>query len=130
MPREYLVPSVHRWRSVPCQLAETGVKSFPISCNNADIILNIGGVLCPFDASTHPERETSRSLLLKLPAIWDESFEQLDEMLIKGVCGDSQKFFGAKVSEDDVIASSFQEGLLLLVSSHFFPLLHPVRSPT
>ena len=101
MSQESLIPSVSRWSFASCQESE-GVQSFPISYNKTDVILNIGGAMAPFDASAHPERETSRSLLLKLPAIWENSFEQLDALLVSCVAGESQKFFGAKLSEDEV----------------------------
>ena len=103
MSEDSLIPSVSQWKIISCQESE-GIRSFPILHNNSDVVLNIGGALAPFDISTNPERGNGRSLLLKLPAIWETSFEQLDALLVKLVSNDSQRFFGSKLSEDDVQA--------------------------
>ena len=85
------VPAVKAWKFGAAQGAEGGVKSFPLTCGGAELMLHMQGCVSPFDASDPPGGSSSRkTLTLRLPHVWDESFGLMETALVQEVANRSQ----------------------------------------
>ena len=98
------IPAVKAWKFGAAQGAEGGVKSFPLTCGGSELMLQMQGCISPFDASDPPGGSSSRkTLTLRLPQVWDESFGLMETALVKEVTARSATLFGEKLSEEQVI---------------------------
>ena len=98
------VPAVKAWKFGAAQGAEGGVKSFPLTCGGAELMLHMQGCVSPFDASDPPGGSSSRkTLTLRLPVVWDESFGLAETALVKEVTARSATLFGEKLSEEQAL---------------------------
>ena len=98
------IPAVKAWKFGAAQGAEGGVKSFPLTCGGAELMLHMQGCVSPFDASDPPGGSSSRkTLTLRLPVVWDEPFGLAEAALVKEVTARSATLFGEKLSEEQVL---------------------------
>ena len=103
VPASY-IPAVKAWKFGAVQGTEGGVKSFPLTCGGSELMLHMQGCGSPFDASDPPGGSSSRkTLTLRLPQVWDDSFGLMESALIKEVTARSASLFGEKLSEEQVL---------------------------
>ena len=106
-PKSAMMPSLpapqpKAWTIGPgIPAADGAIKTFPLSKGGVDIVFAMHGCLAPFDASSLSDGPR-KNLLLRLPIVWEASWERIDMDIIALVQKHATTLFGQPMSEQDL----------------------------
>ena len=94
------IPGVESWSFGAVKGEE--IKSFPIMSNGGNLVISLQGCASPFEPTSLTEA-VRKSISLRLPSEWDDPFGDMEKAVIQLVCTRSREFFGADLTEDQII---------------------------
>ena len=109
------VPQPKTWTiGAAIKAVDGAINTFPLSIGGVDITLAMHGCLAPFDASSLTDGPR-KNLLLRLPAVWENSWERIDTDILALAEKHATTLFGAALTTSDLVgrykAVSEQKGL-------------------
>ena len=96
-------PQPKTWTIGPAiKAADGAINTFPLSNGGVDITVAMHGCLAPFDASSLSEGPR-KNLLLRLPDVWEASWERIDTDIVALAQKHATTLFGQALSEQDLL---------------------------
>ena len=84
------------------EASDGNIKTFPLSNGGVDITVAMQGCLAPFDACSFSEGPR-KNLLLRLPAVWEASWERIDTDIVELAQTHATTLFGQALSEQELL---------------------------
>ena len=93
-------PQPKTWKIGPPQSSTDGcVKTFALSSAGVDVTLCMQGCLSQFEPSALNDN-SRKTLTLRLPIVWDGTFETLEDEVVKLAAKNSAELFGTTFTEE------------------------------
>jgi hypothetical protein len=95
-------PQPKTWTIGPAiKAADGAINTFPLSNGGVDITIAMHGCLAPFDASSLSDGPR-KNLLLRLPPVWEASWERIDADIVALAQKHATTLFGQALSVQDL----------------------------